>query len=62
MDSWIYLDGGPLDGQAITTRRALGKPDRLEGVEEYVWTPERRTSSVSGRTAQVWRHKSKVDS
>jgi hypothetical protein len=50
----IFLEGGPLDGNAYDTRDLLGVPESALP-RGYVWTSERRTSPRTGKTAQVWR-------
>jgi hypothetical protein len=51
----IFLDGGPLDGDAYDTKDLLGVPESALP-RGYVWTSERRTSPRTGKTAQVWKY------
>lgn len=49
-----FFRGGPLDGQAyeydvLLTTQAITLP-----INEYRWTTEKITSSVTGNTARVW--------
>lgn len=56
----IYFQGGPLDGTAYDTRAMLGTASLSIPVNEYVWTPEKKTSERTGDVAQIWRHESLV--
>jgi hypothetical protein len=51
----IFLEGGPLDGNAYDTKDLLGVSESALP-RGYVWTSERRTSPRTGKTAQVWRY------
>jgi hypothetical protein len=51
----IFLDGGPLNGNAYDTKDLLGAPESALP-RGYVWSSERRTSPRTGKTAQVWKY------
>lgn len=51
---WVYLDGGPMDGQVWDTSALLGRVKPADGIENYDWTPGTREGK-SGKVAAVWR-------
>lgn len=56
----VLFVGGPLDQIAYETETLLGAESLSIPVNDYVWTPEKRTGEKTGKTAQVWRYRNDV--
>lgn len=52
---WVYLEGGPMDGQVWDTAALIGKARMVKGVEFYDWTAGTKEGKT-GKVAAVWRY------